>query len=119
LLPDAAPNEFQGGVNARDALTTQNVNQDETVMVPVPFRQGAPGVIDLARLNASLMATPGTNMGTAVDGAEFALQMLRFPYRQVFGDPNVVAPPPPITDVFKPTVALAQLRISFEEVLQP
>lgn len=119
LLPDAAPNEFQGGVNARNALTTENVNPDPTVMVPVPFRQGAPGVLDLARLNASLIATAGTNMGTEVDGAEFALQMLRFPYRQVFGDPNVVGPPPPIADVFKPTIALSKLRIAFEEVLHP
>jgi hypothetical protein len=118
LLPTATSNEFQGGINARNALTTENVNPDQSVMVPVPFRSGAPGVLDLTRLNASLMATPGTNMGTEVDGAEFALQMLRFPYRQVFGDPNAATPAPPVQDVFKPTIALSLLKSRFAVAVQ-
>jgi hypothetical protein len=42
--------------------------------------------------------------------------MLRFPYRQVFGDTSVGGTPV-IRDVFKPTIALAQLRTRFEQVL--
>ena len=37
-----------------------------------------------------------------VDGAEFALQMLRFPFRQVFGDP-ADEPAADLADVFRPT----------------
>jgi hypothetical protein len=79
----------------------------------------APGVLDLSQLNASLMNTTGTNMGTEVDSAEFALQMLRFPYRQVFGDPNAGGTTPPVETVFRPTIALSLLRSTFAEVLQP
>ena len=79
---------------------------------------GAAGPADAAdgglsgKLNEALLATPGTNMGAAVDGAEFALQMLRFPYRQVFGDPSVNAAPP-LVDVFRPTIGIAKLVTSF------
>jgi hypothetical protein len=82
----------------------------------VSFRPGAPGVLSLKKTAATFVATPGTNMGPALDGAEFALQMLRFPYRQVFGDTSVGTPV--IRDVFKPTIALAQLRSQFERVLR-
>ena len=54
--------------------------------VPVPFRSGSPGVINMKALNDALLAVPGTNMGATIDSAEFAMQMLRFPLRQVFGD---------------------------------
>jgi hypothetical protein len=114
LIPSdpAVPNLFQARVPARDALTALDVAPP--VLVPVPFRPGSPGVIDIARLNRALMDTNGTNMGTAVEAAEFALQMLRFPYRQVFGDP---APGSPITDVFKPTIYVEKLREDFHEGL--
>lgn len=55
--------------------------------VDVPFRGGAPGVLDLKRLKDRLEVKPQV----ASDGMEprdFALQMLKFPYRQVFGDPD-------------------------------
>jgi hypothetical protein len=115
LTPTGTPNQFQAGTKARNALTAGDVSPD---LVPVPFRPGAPGVLDIGRLNRALMDVPGTNMGTAVDGAEFALQMLRFPFRQVFGDPSIVGAPP-IDDVFVPTVSLATLKVRFEEVLRP
>ena len=92
-------------MKARDAHTALDVTADPNDMVPVPFRSGTPGVLDIKKLNAALLAKPGTNMGPAVDGAEFALQMLRFPYRQVFGDPSVHAAPP-LVDVFRPTISM-------------
>ena len=41
-----------------------------------------------------------------LDSAELALQMIRFPYRQVFGDTSVDphGAPTPFTDVFRPQV---------------
>jgi hypothetical protein len=117
LKQTAVANTFTGFVTARNALTAENVTPQ--VDVPVPFRRGAPGVLDLSQLNTSLMNTTGTNMGRDVDSAEFALQMLRFPYRQVFGDPNAGGTTPPVETVFKPTIALSLLRSTFAEVLQP
>ena len=114
LLPAGGPNDFTAEVVARDASTAADVAPK--TLVDVPFRPGAPGVLDLRRLNDKLMHTNGTNMGAEVDGAEFALQMLRFPYRQVFGDPSLGGTPP-IDEVFRPTKSVAQLKIDFREVL--
>jgi hypothetical protein len=60
---------------------------DASNSVDVPFRPGAPGVIDMAVLRDRLRAKAPA-AGPTLDPNEFALQMLRFPYRQVFGDPN-------------------------------
>ena len=120
LQPDAGnANLKRAVVKARSALTSNNVNENPADVVNVPFRAGTPGVLDIKALNAALMAKPGTNMGTEVDGAEFALQMLRFPYRQVFGDPAVQQAA--IADVFRPSTGftLAKLRASFSKGLQP
>ena len=116
LIPTGADNQFQADVIARDATTAQNVSPEKDV--PVQFRAGSPGVIDLQRLNKALINTAGTNIGPDVDAAEFALEMLRFPYRQVFGDPGAGGATP-IGLVFKPTIAMAALKTSFEKVLLP
>lgn len=63
-----------------DTFTTAN-------SVRVPFRPGAPGVIDLVTLPERLRLK-APNAGPVLEPHEFALQMLRFPYRQVFGDPD-------------------------------
>ena len=65
-----------------DDFTTAN-------SVDVPFRPGAPGVIDLAELRERLVAKAPNVGDGAASRNEFALQMLRFPYRQVFGDPTI------------------------------
>lgn len=107
------PNTLQAGVKARDAKTSNDTNANPADLVAVPFRPGSPGVLDIRKLNAALLAAPNTHMDGAVDGAEFALQMLRFPYRQVFGDPSVVGAPP-LTDVFRPTLKVAALARLFD-----
>jgi len=113
LTPSADdPNRLQAGVKARDAKTALDTNNNPNDLVPVPFRRGTPGVLDIKKLNDALLAAPGTHMEGSVDGAEFALQMLRFPYRQVFGDPSVVAAPP-MVDVFRPTIGIAKLVTAF------
>ena len=81
--------------------------------VPVPFRAGSPGVINMKKLNEALIAVPGTNMGSTVadvDAAEFAMQMLDFPLRQVFGDTAVA----PGADAFVATVPIVALATRFE-----
>ena len=53
----------------------------------VPFRPSAPGVINVGVLRDRL-AAKAPNSGGTLEPNEYALQMLRFPYRQVFGDPD-------------------------------
>jgi len=71
----------------------------------VPFRStaGSSGVIDIEALEGKLRSIPGTGAADGLDAAEYALQLIRFPYRQVFGDPNDVA----IGSVFNASIAYA------------
>ncbi len=72
----------------------QNVSQN-AAPIPVRFRAGAAGVIDMTNTARAFRAAAGTGMtGTGdsiIDGAEFAMQMMRFPYRQVFAQSGVTA----------------------------
>ena len=67
---------------------------------PAPFDAGAvrPAGVHLH------WALPATHVGGSLDAAEYALQLLRFPYRQVFGDPRGVS----IGTVFKASVVYAK-----------
>jgi hypothetical protein len=94
----------------------QSGGQDVTV--PVPFRAGSPGVINMRVLNQRLVSQTAAHMTGPVDAAEFAIEMLRFPLRQVFGDTTV----PPNTDAFVATLNVAQLVQKFalaKQVLEP
>jgi hypothetical protein len=62
--------------------------EDNGLEVDVPFRAGAPGVIDLAELKRRVEDKMDVGQNEVLDPNEFALQVLRFPFRQVFGDPN-------------------------------
>jgi hypothetical protein len=95
------PKTFAPWIPPRDTQDPQKEIDDK---VPVPCRAGSPGVLDIGRLNRALMARPDTHMGNEVDSAEFALEALRFPYRQVFGD--VQNPVERLEDVFRPTVRI-------------
>ena len=77
--------------------------------VKVPFRKGAPGVVNLHELAESLRTAPGTNMTTPVNSAEFAIELLRFPIRQVFGDTSVE----PGEDAFVPTLNVVAMVEKF------
>ena len=55
--------------------------------VNVPLRPGAPGVLNVTALRDRLQAMPKAHKNPMAPN-EFALQMLRFPFRQVFGDPD-------------------------------
>jgi hypothetical protein len=72
--------------------------------VAVPFRADAPGVVDLAELQQRVLA----KVGGAGTGAEFALQALRFPYRQVFGPSQDGGPT--YGELFQPVLGIEQMR---------
>jgi hypothetical protein len=113
LAPTQTPNQFTSTVIARDVTTSENVNPQTEV--PVSFRPGSPGVLDLKRTAQSLINTASTKMGASLNGAEFALEMIRFPFRQVFGDPS--QSPKPIGTVFRPLISLAELTTKFKETI--
>ncbi len=86
------PSQRTARVRLRDNDDGRDVQEEKKELtdensVAVPFRKDAPGVIDLARLRDRLAAR-APNSGGTLESNEFALQMLRFPYRQVFGDPE-------------------------------
>ncbi len=87
--PDGPPNQRR--VKVRDCNTGNPVPPEKaftpTNSVDVPFRPNAPGVIDMATLRVRL-ANRAPNSGGTLEPNEYALQMLRFPFRQVFGDPD-------------------------------
>ncbi len=88
---EAPPAQRRAKVQVRDNQTG-NVKPPKDQLtaansVDVPFRRNAPGVINLAELRKRL-AAKAPNSGGTLEPHEYALQMLRFPYRQVFGDPK-------------------------------
>jgi hypothetical protein len=109
-------NSFKATVRARDVRTATDV--EPKLPMPIAFRAGAPGVLDLRATGDTFLATAKTHMNDDghLNGAEFALQMIRFPYRQVFGDPNSPNAAEK-SDVFRPTIAhnLAGLFTTFKD----
>ncbi len=95
------PTTFAPWIPPRD---TQDPQKVINAKVPVPCRPGSPGVLDFDHLNKALIARADTHMGAEIDSAEFALEALRFPYRQVFGD--VSNPVGRLADVFQPSVRI-------------
>ncbi len=89
--------------NLTATLKPRNATTFEYLSVPpveVPFRVGAPGVVDIQRLERRLKPIVGSGAADGLDSSEYALQLVRFPFRQVFGDTADT----PVTIVFKPTV---------------
>jgi hypothetical protein len=115
LAPQGDGNSFTATVRARDVRTATDV--EPNLPMPVSFRSGSPGVLDLRATGTTFLGTAPTHMSddAVLDGAEFALQMIRFPYRQVFGDPNSPNAAEK-SEVFRPTVArnLAALFTTFK-----
>ncbi len=88
---DPAAGSYRAKVKIRDNNTSLPVPpKDDFVAdnsVNVPFRPGAPGVLNVTALRDRLQAMPKANKNPMAPN-EFALQLLRFPFRQVFGDPD-------------------------------
>ena len=75
----------------------------------------------MRRLRDRIASVPATNVGgnsgLSVDANEFALEMLRFPYRQVFGDP-VNEPGKPVSTCSSDGVLRARRRPERHEIRQ-
>jgi hypothetical protein len=70
--------------------------------IDVPFRSGgASGVVDIQRLERRLKTRVGSGAADGLDSSEYALQLVRFPFRQVFGDTSDTQ----VTLVFQPTIS--------------
>lgn len=112
-------------VNLRDVQTATRLDRTQPrpsgpTTAPVPFRRGAPGVVHVAELARLIAAQPATRVDTfesaGVQSAEFALEMVQFPYRQVFGDPTKGTiggggVPVQYAEMFKPTIAIEEVRV--------
>jgi hypothetical protein len=98
------PTTFAPWIPPRDTQAPQQKILDQ---VPVPCRPGSPGVLDLKHLDQALKDRTDTHMGSDVNSAQLALELLRFPYRQVFGD--VTKPVEQLETVFRPTVRMKPL----------
>jgi len=73
--------------------------------VRVPFRAGSPGVIDMNELKKRLTGTVAAGPEGTLGAGEMALQLLQFPFQQIFGRPAGG-----MGRVFRVTIAPAELR---------
>jgi len=92
MNPDEPPDARGARVKLRDNADGELLDDDpeftNTNSVRVPFRRDAPGVIALGELRRRLSDKVPHKTKPLLEPNEFALQMLRFPFRQVFGDPS-------------------------------
>lgn len=100
--------QVQATLKPRNATTFEYLPGDP---IDVPFRVGTPGVVDIQRLERRLKPRVGSGAADGLDSSEYALQLVRFPFRQVFGDPDLTE----VGAVFKPTVAY---KVMIEQVFQ-
>ncbi|MGH9270636.1 MAG: hypothetical protein ACRDZ2_05120 [Ilumatobacteraceae bacterium] len=115
LRPIGEPMSTKRDVPLRNATTGADLTPRQDV--PVPFRRDAAGVINLAKLRQRMVDVTATQLGSDVEANEFALEMLRFPFRQVFGDP-ANEPSEDLRDVFTPRVEFGTLLARFEAVIR-
>ena len=73
----------------------------------VQFRPNAAGVVDIQALEREFAAKGGAGSDNKLDSAEYALQMIRFPYRQIYGRADALRPNTDI--VLNPTIRYATL----------
>ncbi len=94
---DQAQDPARRVVRLRDPANGRNI---PGAKVDVPFRPGAPGVVDMQALHGRMIAHGRPEIGAELSPAEFALQLVQFPTRQPFvgaGD----------TPMFEATISLS------------
>jgi len=110
-------------VPLRDVLTATRLDKMQpppngATDTMVPFRKDAPGVIDIQALTQRIAAQPATHVNAfeaaGVQSAELAMEMLQFPFRQVFGDPAKGTVPGgaqlAYADLFRPLIQIQTVR---------
>lgn len=100
------PGQVSASLPPRSAATGDYLGGDP---VPVPFRSGnrTSGVVDIQQLEQRLRG-PATG-GDEMDSAEYALQLVRYPFRQVWGETRRT----PIASVFTPVITYEMLAQHF------
>lgn len=93
----------------RNATTFDTLPGDP---IEVPFRAGGTGVVDIQQLERALKDRVGSGAADGLDSAEYALQLVRLPFRQVFGQDVE----PPVRFVFTPTISYA---VMVKQVFRP
>jgi hypothetical protein len=88
--------------------------------IHTPTRSGYPGVVAVKRLGERMAAVSETKITTAsvlgLTSAAFAMEMLQFPFRQVFGPgaPSVAGAQADTSDgdldAFRPTIGMDEVR---------
>ncbi len=81
--------------------------------IDIPFRSGASGVVDIKQLEKSLKNRVGSGAADGLDSAEYALQLVQLPWRQVWGDAEEFQ----VSSVFKATLKYAALSKVFTKDL--
>jgi hypothetical protein len=96
---------LQVTLHARNASTFEYLLPASANTFDVPFRTGASGVVDIKRVERKLQPLAGSGAADGMDSSEYALQLVRLPFRQVWGDPAGAS----VTSVFTPTVSYATM----------
>jgi len=86
-------------VAANGDMTESTTPSDQ---LSVPFRANAPGVLDMSALQQAIVG----RVGGDETASEFALQMIRLPYRQVYGPEEAED----FGTLFTPTVSFVDIR---------
>jgi hypothetical protein len=79
-------NRRKATLRPRNKETFEYLADDGSEDIDVPVRVGSSGVVDIRRLADALADKPETGAADGLDSAEYALQLVRFPWRQVFGE---------------------------------
>lgn len=101
--------QMQAQMKPRDAGTFKYLSGDP---VDVPFRGGASGVVDIKALERKLKKRVGSGAADGLDSAEYALQLVQLPWRQVWGDDESFQ----VSSVFKASIAYQAISKVFAEV---
>jgi hypothetical protein len=117
-------------VHLRNVINTEflenQLHPQPPFRIHVPTRNGYPGVVAVKALASRMQAIPATQISTAsifgATSAVLAMEMLQFPFRQVFGPaaPAIAAAAEPGSqngeiDAFRPTISLDEVRAWEEE----
>ncbi|PCM45840.1 hypothetical protein [Marinobacter sp. ANT_B65] len=94
-------NQRSAKLRPRAKADFEYLDKDGGKDIDVPFRVGSSGVVDIRRLSEALEAHDETGANEdGLNSAEYALQLIQFPWRQVFGEIQV----PPIHEMFRASI---------------
>jgi hypothetical protein len=117
---DLGPGGISATIPLRDLATGQRLGPGKPLpwTVNVPFRKGSPGVINVEHLGDRIANVAAVNAqvseGPGMTSGEMAMELLQFPFRQVFGEVAEAAATA-ASDDFRPAIGADTLRAWEEE----